>query len=374
MNLSVLLMVIAALLLSGCDGGSPPSSRDAVPDRVSYTIATVAGTDADLGDGGPATDALLTFPYGVAADDAGNVYIADTENHRVRKVDAGGTITTIAGTGEEGFSGDGGPAVDAELDWPTGVAVEPGGAVYIADRKNERVRVVDADGIITTLAGNGEWGYDEDEDGGPAVEARLNWPTGVALDDMGNVYIADQYNHRVRKVDAEGVITTVAGMGRQREAGEEDDEEEEEVGDGGPAVEARLNWPTGVDVDGNLYIADRNNERVRKVDAAGVITTIAGIAEQGFSGDGGPATDAELDHPESVAVDEHGHVYIADRGNNRIRRIESDGTIITIIGAEGSGAGGGLVTQLAAPRGIAVAHGHDLYIADTGNHRVLNVG
>ena len=376
MNLSVFLMVMAALLLSGCDDGTPPRSGDAVPDRVSYTVATVAGTDADLGDGGPATDALLTFPYGVAADDAGNVYIADTENHRVRKVDIDGAITTIAGTGEEGFSGDGGAAVDAELDWPTGVAVDPGGAVYIADRGNERVRRVDVGGIIMTLAGNGEWGYDEEADGGPAAEARLNWPTGVALDDLGNVYIADQYNHRIRKVDAEGVITTVAGMGRQREAGEEDVGEEEEIGDGGPAVEARLNWPTGVDVDadGNLYIADRNNERVRKVDPAGVITTIAGIAAQGFAGDGGPAVDAELDHPESVAVDEHGHVYIADRGNNRVRRIESDGTIITVIGAEGSGAGGGLVTQLAAPRGIAIARGHDLYIADTGNHRILNAG
>ena len=219
------------------------------------------------------------------------------------------------------------------------MAVDDSGNVYIADRNNERVRRVDADGIITTFAGTGEWGYDSDEDGGPATEALLNWPADVALDANGNIYIADEYNNRIRKVDSEGIITTVAGMKRPTlEVGEEEEEEaDENVGDHGPATSALLSRPTGValDKEGNLYIADRNNHRVRKVNAEGIITTIAGMADEGFSGDEGPATSAQLDSPSGVAVDEGGYIFIADTGNNRIRQIDPDGLITTLAGGGG---------------------------------------
>lgn len=371
MKLLTLLMAIGSIILAGCDSDRLPPSDEA----TSYTITTVAGSDAASGDGGPATEAQLTFPYGVATDASGNLYIADTENHRIRRVDAEGVITTFAGTGEEGYGGDGGPATEAELNWPTGVAVDDAGNVYIADRNNERVRRVDPEGIITTFAGTGEWGYDSDEDGGPATSALLNWPTGLAVDADGNLYIADEYNNRVRRVDTSGIITTVAGMRRlQIEIGEEE-EDDEDVGDGGPATSALLNRPTGVAVDaaGNLYIADRNNHRIRKVDAAGIITTIAGMADEGFSGDGGLATNAQLNKPSGIAVDEDGYVFIADRDNNRIRQIDPDGMIGTFIGAEDGNGESGTEGRLAAPRGVAVdADGH-LYVANTGNHQIHKV-
>ena len=323
--------------------------------------------------GKPATEAQLTFPYGVATDVDGNFYIADTENHRIRKVDAQGIITTFAGTGEEGYGGDDGPATEAELDWPTGVAVDGAGNVYIADRNNERVRRVDPAGIITTFAGNGEWGYDSDEDGGPATSALLNWPTGVAVDADGNLYIADEYNNRIRKVDTSGIITTVAGMRRlPGEVGEEE-EDDEDVGE--PATSALLNRPTGVAVDteGNLYVADRNNHRIRKVDAEGVITTIAGMADEGFSGDGGPAASAQLNKPSGIAIDEDGYVFIADRDNNRIRQIDPDGMISTFIGAKDGSGESGTEGRLAAPRGVAVDAEGNVYISDKFNNRVRKI-
>ena len=374
MKLLALLMMILSMILAGCDSTTLPTPDDG----TSYTITTVAGSDSASGDGGPATEAQLTAPYGVTTDADGNIYIPDTENHRIRKVDTEGIITTFAGTGEEGFSGDGGPATEAELNWPTGVAVDDAGNLYIADRNNERVRRVDPEGIITTFAGTGEWGYDSDEDGGPAASALLNWPTGLALDVDGNLYIADEYNNRIRRVDTSGIITTVAGMRRPPlEVGEEEaEDEDEDVGDDGPATSALLNRPTGVAVDGegNLYIADRLNHRVRKVDAEGIITTIAGMADEGFSGDGGPATGAQLDQPSGVAVDGDGYIFIADRGNNRVRQINPDGVITTIPGAEDGGDEPDGEAPFADPRGVAVDSDGNIYVADTGNHQIHVIG
>ena len=254
--------------------------------------------------------AQLSRPYGVAPDGMGNLYIADATNHRIRKVDSAGVISTVAGDGTFGFGGDGGPAVAAQLASPSRVALDGSGNLYIADTNNHRIRKVDAAGVITTVAGDGTRGYGGD--GGPAVAAQLYFPYGVAPDGMGNLYIADTSNHRIRKVDASGMITTVAGDGTLGFGG-----------DGGPAVAAQLSRPYGVAPDGtgNLYIADRNNHRIRKVDAAGVISTVAGDGTLGFGGDGGPAVLAQLYGPRGVALDEAGNLYIADNGNDRIRRL-----------------------------------------------------
>ena len=278
-------------------------------------ITTVAGggrrgNSGYSGDGGPAVAAQLYNPFDVALDGAGNLYIADTRNQRIRKVDAAGVISTVAGDGTWGYGGDGGAAVAARLAGPSAVAVDGAGNLYISDRGSDRIRKVDSAGVISTVAGTGRSGYSGD--GGAAVAAQLQDPGAVALDGAGNLYFSDQSNQRIRKVDAAGVISTVAGDGTEGFGG-----------DGGPATAAQLRWPSGVALDGagNLYIGDGSNQRIRKVDSAGVITTVAGDGTEGYGGDGGAATAAQLDNPGRVAVDGAGNLYIADRFNNRIRRV-----------------------------------------------------
>jgi len=279
-------------------------------------ITTVAGngTFGFSGDGGPATSAQLNAPFGVALDSAGHLYIADTGNQRIRKVDAEtGIITTVAGNGSFGFSGDGGPATSAQLKNPFSVAPDSAGHLYIADLGNQRIRKVDTGtGIMTTVAGNRSFGFSGD--GGPATSAQLHAPLDVALDSAGHLYIADLGNRRIRKVDTgTGIITTVAGNGSFGISG-----------DGVPATSARLASPLGVALDsaGHLYIAENFTHRIRKVDAlTGIITTVAGNGSFGFSGDGGPATSAQLNLPVGVALDSADHLYIADLQNRRIRKV-----------------------------------------------------
>ncbi len=328
-------------------------------------ISTVAGTGefGFGGDGSPATEARLDFPYVVALDAAGNLFIADSFNHRIRKVDSSGTISTVAGTGERGFGGDGGPATEALLANPYGVAVDGAGNLYIVDLGNLRIRKVDSSGTISTVAGTGERGFGGD--GGPATEALLANPYGVATDSAGNLFIADRNNHRIRKVDSTGTISTIAGTG-ERGFG----------GDGGPATDAQLFFPYGVALDaaGNLYFTDSVNNRIRKVDSMGTISTIAGTGERGFGGDGGPAVQAQLASPYGVAVDGAGNLFIADSFNHRIRKVDSSGVISTIAGPGESGDGGPAGgAQLRSPSGVAVDDSDNLYIADTGNHRVRKV-
>ena len=272
-----------------------------------YLITTVAGDGAGgfSGDNGPATSAELADPQGVAVDSAGNLYIADLANNRIRKV-SNGVISTVAGNGTPGFSGDGGLATAAQLDQPAGVAVDSAGNLYIADCWNHRIRKV-SNGVISTVAGNGTPGFSGDN--GPATSAQLSDPTGVAVDSAGNLYIADMFSNRIRRV-SNGAITTVAGNGTQGFSG-----------DNGPATSAQLSNPYAVAVDsaGNLYIADMVNNRIRKV-SNGVITTVAGGGTQGLGGDGGPATSAQLS-ASGVAVYASGSPLIADSGNNRIRQL-----------------------------------------------------
>jgi len=323
-------------------------------------ITTVAGngTRGYSGDDGPATSAQLYEPTGVAVDFAGNLYIADDGNERVRKV-ANGVITTVAGNGTRGYSGDNGPATSAEL-WPSAVAVDAAGNLYIADGGNERVRKV-ANGVITTVAGNGTPGYAGDN--GPATSAQLYNPSGVALDSAGNLYIADLRHQRVRMV-SNGAITTVAGNGTQGYSG-----------DNGPAVSAQLDGPSHVAVDatGNLYITDSYDNLIRKV-ANGVITTVAGGGN--LLGDNVPATSGALNYPEGVAVDSVGNLFIADTDNSRIRKV-SNGVITTVAGNGTPGYSGdngpASSAQVAAPFGVAVDAVGNLYVADTYNSRIRKI-
>ena len=296
-----------------------PESTDRVRriDAATGIITTVAGGGTDgLGDGGPATEASIHRPHGVAVDRLGNIFIADTRNSRVRMVDgATGIITTVAGSRTSGFGGDGGLATSARLGSPHDVFADGESNLYIPETGNHRVRRVDAaTGVITTVAGNGSGGFSGD--GGPATSASLQGPHSLQADAAGNLFIADTLNARVRRVDAtSGVITTVAGGGTGG------------LGDGGPATSARI-APHGVapDPEGNLLIADRDNHRVRRVDAAtGVITTFAGNGDRAYSGDGGPATEASLHDPQGVAVDPQGNVFIADAGGDPSRGAQRRG-------------------------------------------------
>lgn len=341
-------------------------------------MATVAGGNGKgfSGDGGHARDAQVAEPEGIAVDGDGNIFIADTGNYRVRKIAPGGIITTIAGGGttfpgdavpassaalfipsnvasdQEGniylaagwiqkvsrdglisivagngtysYAGDGGPATAAQLRGAADAVVDHAGNVLISDWANSMIRRVGKDGIITTIAGNGKYGFSGD--GGPAARASFSVPHGLAVDASGSLLMADSENHRIRKISAEGIVTTVAGNGIPIRAG-----------DGGPATSASINYPLGITVDrqGNLFIADYGNDCVRKVSVDGTIETVAGTGTRGFSGDGGPATSALLFAPRDVAVDQEGNLFFTDAVNNRIRKVSRDGTISTAAGNGG---------------------------------------
>lgn len=333
-----------------------------------FAITTVVGTGVAgfSGDGGPAIHALISNPTAVALDRQGNLYIADVYNHRIRKVNSQGTISTvmgtgisdpqtgdhpaiemnlnsaygiatdaenslyvldrirsrifrvepdgtakrIVGTGENGFAGDGGPAIDAQLMNPNHLVVDSGGSLYIADSGNRRIRRVSPDGIISTVAGTGDDGFAND--GGPALNAPIAFPSAIAIHKNGSLYIADFLNHRIRRVSPDGVITTIAGTG-----------EPEYNGDGRPALECSIGEPCGVAVDqgGYVYIGDQVNCRIRVVTPEGVMHTVAGTGIQGYSGDGGPARNAQMSNPDIIAFDTEGNLYVPDYANAVVRKL-----------------------------------------------------
>lgn len=333
-----------------------------------YTITTVAGTGTSgySGDGGAATGAQLSIPCGVAVDASGNLYIGDENNSRIRLVAAGGTISTVAGNGTAGYAGDGSAATSAELNHPCGVAVDGSGNVYIADAANQVIRKRATGGTITTVAGTSVAGYAGD--GGAATSAQLNTPLGVALDSAGNLYIADTGNNVVRRVATNGTITTVAGNGFGGLSG-----------DGGAATSAQLRGPQAVAVDGvgNLYIADTLNHVVRKVAADGTITRVAGTGTYGYSGDGGRATQAMLNYPKGLVADGAGNLYVADSFNSRIRMVTANGMITTVagngkFGNRGDG-GPAASAQLNSPSGVTLDAAGNLYVADSQNNLVRRI-
>ena len=332
----------------------------------SGTITTIAGTGEPgfAGDGGSAVVSQIHYPQSVAVDAAGNLFFTEYFRNRIRRVDSSGTISTFAGTGEGGFSGDGGPAVQALLDRPRGLAVDMAGNLYIADSSNECIRRVDSSGTISTFAGTGEGGFSGD--GGSAVQALLDRPRGLAVDMAGNLYIADSSNECIRRVDSSGIISTFAGRGAR-------------LGEVGPVVKILVSIPPGVEVDadGNLFITEAGRGRILRVDTSGTISTIAGTDSSGFGGDGGPAIKAHLHAPSDIAVDTAGNLFIADTNKHRIRRVDPSGIITTIAGTGERGFAGdgglGVEAQLNYPEGVAVDAAGNLYFADSYNHRIRRV-
>lgn len=324
------------------------------------SVAAGNGVESFSGDGGPASIAQLNAPSNLALDANGNLYFSDTANNRVRKISPGGSITTVAGTAIAGFSGDSGPAVSAELNGPTGLALDQDGNLYIADTNNNRIRKVLPNGTILSIAGNGNAAFFGD--GSVAQNAAIHAPQGVAIDSAGNLYIADTGNQRIRKALQNGTMTTLAGNGSAGAGG-----------DGGLAAAAQLNQPANVALDaaGNVYVADTGNGAVRKISTSGIISTITSGLNS-LAGNGASATLPT--GPEAVAVDSAGNVYVTDSANNRVRVITPNGTVATLAGSGVccySGDGGpATAAQLNTPWGLAVDSSGRVFVADSGNSAI----
>ena len=355
------------------------SNRIRKIDAATGIVHSIAGTGAAnyTGDGGTADTATFNNPAGLFVDAANNIYICDLMNNVIRKIDATtNMVSTIAGNGYlagtyyGGFTGDGGPATAAELDEPTAICLDATGNIYICDGANERVRKIDAaTGIINTIAGLGAFGMSSG-DGGPAVDAYLEEISDLFIDASGNIYLVEDVNS-VRKIDRYGIINTIAGNAGQGYNG-----------DGIPANTCKLYYPSSVycDAGGNIYIGDGNNMRVRKINTSGIISTFAGTGTVQYSGDGGPAINAELFTPQKACADAAGNIYFTDQGNNRIRKINSFGIIVTVAGNGVTSAGsysgdGGPATdaQLSGPAGICIDRTGNVYFADLGNKRIRRI-
>jgi len=323
-----------------------------------------AAVEAKIGKPVKATDISISLVDGMTVAPNGDVYISRRSHNIISKIDSNGMLTDVVGTGDSGYSGDGGPATEATLKVPAGLTFDKQGNLYIADRENHVVRKVNTQGIITTVAGTGTAGFGGD--GGPATKAQLNLPSDMAVDSEGNLYISDRSNNRIRKVAPDGTITTYAGTGN-----------EGYNGDNMAATRATLDKPFGlaVDKEGNLYIADRGNNRIRMVDAAsGLIVTVAGDGGFFFIGDNGPAYRASIAGPTDVAVDDEGNIYIADRSNNRIRMVNSLGMIRTVMGTGQQDYNGdsevARETNLHLPFGVDLDQNGDLLVIDRSHYRI----
>ena len=319
------------------------------------TVSTLAGSGTPGYTDGTGTSAKFSSPNGVAVDGAGNVYVADQVNHRIRKITTSGVVSTLAGSGTPGYAD--GTGTSAKFNYPNGVAVDGAGNVYVADLSNHRIRKITALGVVSTLAGSGASGYTD----GTGTSAKFSYPNGVAVDGAGNVYVADYFNHRIRKITTSGVVSTLAGSA----SGYAD----------GTGTSAQFSYPTGVAVDGagNVYVADYNNHRIRKITTSGVVSTLAGSGTPGYTD--GTGTSAKFSSPTGVAVDGAGNVYVADYNNHRIRKITTSGVVSTLAGSGTSGYtdGTGTSAKFAYPSEVAVYGAGNVYVADQGNHSIRKI-
>jgi sugar lactone lactonase YvrE len=344
------------------------SCTSSPPNNSSGTIETIAGTGEPgfLGDDGPAKEAMLERPFGIAIDEIGNVYIGEAA--RIRKIDTRGQITTIAGSGVRGFSGDGVPASIAEVNLPQ-LSFDGDGNLWVLNSFQPILRKIDQDGVITVIAGTG-LESSELGDGDIAKEVDLcGVPHGPAIDKDGNAYISCELGHVILQIDTDGIVHRFAGTGEPGFSG-----------DGGPAKDAQLFLPLGIDTDsdGNLYIADSANSRIRKIDPSGIISTVAGNGTSGFAGDGGLAVEAALSTPFSIAIDSDGAVYFASYSNRVIRKIDSNGLIHTVVGGGGVGSDidgvSSTTTSFKGPSlGLAIDGNGNLFITDDVDNRVRRV-
>ncbi|HEV2014013.1 MAG TPA: hypothetical protein VGR77_09060 [Candidatus Dormibacteraeota bacterium] len=360
------------------DGTVRLSARLAVIGSIALLLVACAGPGATAPTATPSASATTSqvqhfTPTELALDAAGDLYASDCHDGYVFKISRSGVITAVAGTGlstTPGLSGDGGPAIRADLACPYGLAFDRNGALVIADHANNRVRRIGTDGVITTIVGSGPIGAGAGGfggDGGAAKQAQLNAPVSILFDGHGNLYIGDRDNGAIRKVDPRGIITTIAGTGRRGYSG-----------DRGPATRAQLDQPEGMvfDAAGNLLFADSANNRIRKIDTHGIITTIAGTGVAGYSGDGGPTTEAEM-QPDDVVFDPAGNLYIAEFNDHVVRMVDMKGIIRTIAGTGKAGCSGygGAATkaQLTSPLSPVLDSIGNLYITDQGCKVVLRI-
>ena len=361
MGMLALGIVLATVVIPALSG-TPPGPR----------IDTFGGTGlaSVSADGNPARSTSLIGPSAIVVSGTAEVYFAD--GNRIRKVDRNGVVQTVAGTGVRGFAGDGGPPLQSQLSLAcfgvpevVGLAIDANGRLFFSDTCNNRVRMIAPDGVIRTVVGGGVPKTDGVGDGGLGVDAVLKDPRGLALDGLGNLFIADTGDNRVRKLDPTGSISTVAGDGMLGWSG-----------DGGPANLAELSAPEAVALKGDdLYISDAGNERIRMVNSGSrVITTVAGDGSSGFSGDGGPAIKAQLSLPLGLAVDDRGNIYVSDGGNDRVRKIDLAGVITTVAGNGRAGFSGdgkpATSAMLNVPVAIAFGNAGEMYIADWQNNRI----
>lgn len=363
-------LVLSPFAFSGCSNADTSINADNVTENVNviamneevvprFTISTVAGTgeQGNSGDGGPATDALIERPTSVALDSKGNLYIANEQIPRVRMVTPKGIITTVVGTDSTDVQDGDRPASETNLSNAYGIATDLDDNLYVLSRGHAKIFRIGADGIARHIAGTGESGFSGD--GGPALKAQINYSNHLVADSTGNLFIADTANHRVRKISTDGIITTVAGTGKSGFSG-----------DGGPALEAELGAPAAIaiDADGNLYIAEFFNHRIRKIATDGTISTIAGTGTSGFNGDGQPALESQIGEPTGVAVDPAGYVYISDQVNMRVRVVTPSGIMHTVAGTgiQGHTGDGGPAkeAQTSNPDIIAFGPNGNLFIPD----------
>ena len=355
---------ILAFALTGCGGGgaatttssgTTSSAPTSTPSAPAVQVSTLAGSGATGSANGQGTAASFNDPVGVVVDASGNVWVADTGNHLIRKIDASASVTTVAGSGAPGSANGQGTA--ASFNFPNRIAIDSSGNIYVADSTNNLIRKIDASGNVTTLAGSGASGSAN----GLGTAASFNFPAGIARDANGNLYVADLGNNLIRKIDTSGNVTTFAGSGVQGSAN-------------GQGTAASFNGPRGIVADGsgNLYVADSRGNLIRKIDVSGNVTTLAGAGAQGAAN--GQGTAASFNTPEGVAVDASGNVYVADTGNNLIRKIDVSGNVTTLAGSgQGSTNGGATTASFFSPSSIAVDASGTLYVADTLNNLIRKI-